>query len=97
MSCVEVTCERASCGKHFSVRTADRKRGWGRFCSKSCKAAQQSKIAIRGNQTSPTRYTQERYRKECENNLASLEYNKERIMQADFETAMDSAEAGWQS
>ena len=29
------------CGKEFSARTADRKRGWARFCSKSCKATEQ--------------------------------------------------------
>lgn len=32
---VEVTCV---CGNKFQARVADRKRGWGRFCSKSCKA-----------------------------------------------------------
>lgn len=30
------------CGKEFSARTADVKRGWARFCSKSCKATKQS-------------------------------------------------------
>ena len=35
----EVCCER--CQKKFMARTADRKRGWGRFCSKSCKAGDQ--------------------------------------------------------
>ena len=29
------------CGKSFTARTADRKRGWARFCSKSCKAKEQ--------------------------------------------------------
>ncbi len=97
MNCVEVKCQLASCGKRFSVRAADRKRGWGRFCSKSCKAAHQSKIAIRGNHTMPTKYTQERYRRTCENDLASLEQKKEQFRNADFEAAMDSVEAGWQS
>lgn len=32
-------CDR--CGATFSGRTADRKRGWARFCSKSCKAVKQ--------------------------------------------------------
>ena len=32
-------CKR--CGNPFTARTADRKRGWARFCSKSCKASQQ--------------------------------------------------------
>lgn len=30
------------CGNNFEARTADRKRGWARFCSKSCKAIEQS-------------------------------------------------------
>lgn len=36
---VEVKCER--CKTPFLARTADRKRGWARFCSKSCKAIKQ--------------------------------------------------------
>ena len=32
---VEVKCK---CGDTFTARVADRKRGWGRYCSKSCKA-----------------------------------------------------------
>ena len=35
---VEVTCR---CGAKFQARVADRKRGWGKFCSKSCKASEQ--------------------------------------------------------
>jgi hypothetical protein len=33
----------ANCGDPFIARTADRKRGWARFCSKSCKASKQEK------------------------------------------------------
>lgn len=29
------------CQKIFTARTADRARGWARFCSKSCKAIKQ--------------------------------------------------------
>lgn len=36
---VERKC--ACCGKTIMVRAADVKRGWGKFCSKSCKAKQQ--------------------------------------------------------
>lgn len=32
-------CQR--CQGLFTARTADRKRGWARFCSKSCKASKQ--------------------------------------------------------
>jgi hypothetical protein len=35
----EVKC--ASCNQPFMVRVADIKRGWGKFCSKSCKAIKQ--------------------------------------------------------
>lgn len=31
----------ARCGGLFLARVADRKRGWARFCSKSCKAVKQ--------------------------------------------------------
>lgn len=34
---VSVRCE-CGCGIRFDARTADRKRGWGRFATKSCKA-----------------------------------------------------------
>ena len=39
---VEVVCARG-CGMLFLARVADRKRGWGRFASKSCKARAQEK------------------------------------------------------
>ena len=38
---VEVVCANKRCRVKFMARVADRKRGWGRFCSKSCKAAEQ--------------------------------------------------------
>lgn len=38
---VEVKCVNKACGKMFTARVADRKRGWGKFCSKSCKAIKQ--------------------------------------------------------
>lgn len=38
-STVEVKCQR--CGCLFHARLADRRRGWGKFCSKSCKAIKQ--------------------------------------------------------
>lgn len=33
----------AYCGKDFRPRFAEVQRGWGRFCSKSCKASDQNK------------------------------------------------------
>lgn len=38
----EVNCDR--CKKGFTARVADRKRGWARFCSKSCKAIKQTQV-----------------------------------------------------
>lgn len=38
---VEVKCE--WCKGTFNARIADRKRGWAKFCSKSCKASEQEK------------------------------------------------------
>lgn len=38
---VEVLCK--NCKEPFMARVADRKRGWAKFCSKSCKAKKQSK------------------------------------------------------
>lgn len=32
-----------NCKDLFTARTADRDRGWARFCSKSCKAVKQEK------------------------------------------------------
>lgn len=40
---IEVTCQNKECRKRFEVRVADRQRGWGRFCSKSCKARKQER------------------------------------------------------
>lgn len=37
---VEVVC--GNCKTKFMARVADRKRGWGKNCSKTCKAVKQS-------------------------------------------------------
>ena len=37
---IEITCK-CGCGRRRMVRTADVKRGWGKFYSKSCKAKHQ--------------------------------------------------------
>ena len=38
----EITCK-CGCGRKKMVRTADVKRGWGKFYSKSCKAKEQER------------------------------------------------------
>lgn len=40
-SMTERKCKNSSCQKLFQARTADVKRGWAKFCSKSCKAIEQ--------------------------------------------------------
>lgn len=39
----KVTKSCKSCKKEMQVRVADVRRGWGKFCSKSCKAKDQVK------------------------------------------------------
>lgn len=43
---MERTCE--SCRKPFNAKPADVKRGWARFCSKRCKAINQSQEMPKG-------------------------------------------------
>lgn len=45
----------ARCGDPFRARTADRKRGWARFCSKSCKAIRQTQRNGIGHEGRPAR------------------------------------------
>lgn len=40
----DVICGNKKCRKTFQARTADVARGWGRFCSKSCKAHKQGRL-----------------------------------------------------
>jgi hypothetical protein len=40
MAMLTSTCR---CGATFQAREADVKRGWGKFCSKSCKAREQER------------------------------------------------------
>lgn len=43
---IETHC--AYCGIKMTVREADVKRGWGKFCSKMCKAKEQTRRTGRG-------------------------------------------------
>lgn len=40
---VQVKCANKECGVTFTARVADRKRGWGKYCCKSCKAVAQDR------------------------------------------------------
>ncbi len=42
----EITCK-CGCGVKKMVRTADVRRGWGKFATKSCKARKQTRDQIR--------------------------------------------------
>jgi hypothetical protein len=53
---VIVNCAYKRCGDPFTARVADRKRGWAKFCSKSCKAKHQES---RTHQHAQYRYRQE--------------------------------------
>jgi hypothetical protein len=39
----KVICKNKSCKTEFNAKPVDIKRGWGKFCSKSCKAIKQSR------------------------------------------------------
>ncbi len=43
---VKVVCANERCGCEFEARMADINRGWGKFCSKSCKAVKQEKRTV---------------------------------------------------
>lgn len=55
-SMTEITC-RCGCGRKKMVRTADVKRGWGKYFSKSCKARHQTR---RTGYSGPKLTTEER-------------------------------------
>jgi len=55
---VDRTCENNRCGQIFQAKTADVRRGWARFCSRSCKATVQSY----GRGTKPGNFEQRRER-----------------------------------
>ena len=61
---VEIVCK-CGCGRKKQVSTADVKRGWGQFYSKSCKAKYQTKQNGRGRPNWLTRdeecYCEEHY------------------------------------
>lgn len=58
---LKIVVKCARCGDPFMARVADRKRGWGRFCSKSCKAIRQTQVTGRGAPAHDDRSDWERY------------------------------------
>lgn len=45
---VDRVCANKTCRKAFKARSADVKRGWARYCCKSCKAVVQTRRTGRG-------------------------------------------------
>lgn len=66
---VQVKCK--CCKQLFMARVADRKRGWGRYCSKSCKAIKQE--ARTGQNASYQQRTFERESDEINRPLSQAE------------------------
>lgn len=53
---VDRVCTNKGCRVHFKAVLADVQRGWGKFCSKRCKAVRQARLTgVRG----PTRIRRE--------------------------------------
>lgn len=69
---IKRSCEWIGCGKTFYAKTADVKRGWGRFCCKRCKAMEQES---RTGQNA--RYLERRERRMRQQEERRLEYDYE--------------------
>lgn len=76
---VQCTCKNSECRKRFMAREADRKRGWGQFCSKSCKAMHQTRVRASNAMAkwSPRPMTKEQMEEEA------------------YQAGMEANEAGW--
>ena len=68
-----VTCKNKQCKKVFQARTVDVNRGWGKFCSKSCKAIEQE------NRTG-------QYKSYCSNKVNGLFNKQDNRAKNDIET-----------
>lgn len=85
---VQRTCENRQCGSIFHAREADVKRGWGRFCSKRCKAVKQEQrtgqwaaMSYEGRELAGLQRT---------NPALAMMLIQERMHDADMEDAFDS-------
>ena len=81
-SMTEVKCANRECGAMFLARTADVKRGWGKFCSKSCKAKKQGRLLA-------SKETQKMWREDRRNQFWDQMRENEKIMDDLGETADD--------
>lgn len=60
-----------NCGTAFLARTADVKRGWARFCSKSCKATKQEK---RTGQYAALLHGRQQHDDRCDIDISDMDY-----------------------
>lgn len=92
MATIQVNCENPKCGTLFPAREADRKRGWARFCSKSCKAVVQEKKTGQWAQLQAgTHKSQKQQRKSRQGrDLLDLLEHKERTASMSWEDHADA-------
>lgn len=87
-SMTEITCK-CGCGRKKMVRTADVKRGWGLYYSKSCKARQQTRrTGVKRRGISQERRVQ--YLREALNDGRISELYYIRVMESEYPDFMDS-------
>lgn len=77
------------CNSVFYAKQADLNRGWGKFCSKSCKAKEQEK---RTGQYRDLLSSTTSYRSVKIENKVIKDFLIQEMM---YEIAMDDSEAGW--
>ena len=76
---IERVCANRRCRAKFQARSADVKRGWARFCSKSCKASEQ----------------ESRTHQNANHLAANMGYNAEHIDDDEIIGYEYDAEKGW--
>ena len=82
---VQVTCGNTKCKKPFKARAADVARGWGKFCSKSCKATKQGRLPM----SQETRKMWRDHNRECAGSVWEQMDEHEAILDEMGETADD--------
>lgn len=85
----EIICK-CGCGRKKMVRTADIKRGWGKFYSKSCKAKTQERRTGQNR-----KYINRTWNKEDTLDGVAIQMGHGGLTDADIEYANDSIEEGW--
>lgn len=71
-----------SCSGEFVARTADRARGWARFCSKSCKAVKQTQNGNRLQRKSKHAATHAKYAAARRSRMSDIDILRARALAA---------------